>query len=242
MAKNEKVIEIDNFLNAISSMLESKYILVDRKISDILYSIANNEDVYRTIARCMINFDFRLAWSRAAGSTFIKLPERDCDRIAFIFCLLNNIDDKNLAITMVLDKYFSYDAETRPYELFCKNIIVEFKRLILKELGLGYEKEAVFEGEPENVDEFGLLVNLLRDFSHMVIVKKKVKLVGMKKDNFIAIISTFEQAAREEKPSYFYSFLFMINSAISKNKELKEKFKIINNLANDIMEKSNETR
>ena len=93
----------------------------------------------------MINFDFRLAWSRAAGSTFIKLPERDCDRIAFIFCLLNNIDDKNLAITMVLDKYFSYDAETRPYELFCKNIIVEFKRLILKELGLGYEKEAVLD-------------------------------------------------------------------------------------------------
>ena len=242
MAKNEQIIEIDNFLNAISSMLESKYILIDRKISDILYSIANTEDVYRTIAKCMINFDFRLAWSRAAGSTFIKLPERDCDRIAFIFCFLNNIDDKNLDITMVLDKYFSYDAETKPYELFCKNIIVEFKRLILKELGLGYEKEVVFEGEPENFDEFELLSNLLRDFAHMIIVKKKVKLVGMKKDNIIDIALTFSKVAVDRKPEYFSSFLLMINSAISKNKELKEKFKIINNLANDIMEKSNETR
>ena len=140
------------------------------------------------------------------------------------------------------DANISYDAETKPYELFCKNIIVEFKRLILKELGLGYEKEVVFEGEPENFDEFELLSNLLRDFAHMIIVKKKVKLVGMKKDNIIDIALTFSKVAIDRKPEYFSSFLLMINSAISKNKELKEKFKIINNLANDIMEKSNETR
>ena len=241
MAKNNRIIEIDNFLNAISSMLESKYILIDRKISDILYSIANTEDVYRVIAKCMINFDFRLAWNRAVNSTFIKLPENDSDRIAFIFCFLNNIDDKNLDITMVLDKYYSYDPETRPYELFCKNIIVEFKRLILKDLGLGYEKEVVFEGEPENVDEFELLSNLLRDFSHTIIVKKKVKLVGVRKDSFIEVVSTFEKAVKERNVGYFYSFLLMINSAIVKNKELKERFKVINNLANDILERSNET-
>ena len=76
----------------------------------------------------------------------------------------------------------------------------------------------------------------------MIIVKKKVKLVGMKKDNIIDIALTFSKVAIDRKPEYFSSFLLMINSAISKNKELKEKFKIINNLANDIMEKSNETR
>lgn len=242
MTKNNTNIEIDNFLNAISSMLESKYILIDRKISDILYAIANTEAVYHVIAKSMINFDFRQSWNRAVNSTFIKLPEKDADRIAFIFCFLNNIDDKNLDITMVLDKYFSYDAETKPYELFCKNIIVEFKMLILKELGLGYQKEVVFEGEPENVDEFEMLSNLLRDFAHIVIVKKKVKVVGMKKDNLIDIALTFSKVALDRNAEYFGAFLLMINSAISKNKELKEKFKPINNLANDIMEKSNETR
>ena len=242
MAKSNETMEIDNFLNAISSMLESKYILIDRKISDILYSIANTESVYNVIAKSMINFDFKRQWGIAVNSAFIKLPEDEDDRIAFIFCFLNNIDDKNLDITMVLSKYFSYDANVKPYELFCKNIIVEFKMLILKKLGLVYEKEVAFEGEPELYDEYEMLSNMLRDFAQCMLVKKKVKLLGVKKDNLIAVVSTFEQVAKERKIEYFYSFLVMINSAISKNKEMKEKFKTIANLASDIMEKSNETR
>ncbi len=241
MSKTENTIEIDNFLNAISSMLESKYILIDRKISDILYAIANTRDVYNVIAVAMINYDFKTSWRHAVNSTFIKLPEDENDRIAFIFCLLNNIDDKNLDITMVLDKYFSYDLETKPYELFCKNIIVEFKRLILKKLGLDYQKEVVFEGEPEHYDEFEMLSNMLRDFVHFLAVKKKVKLYKVSKENFIAVVSTFEQAVKENNVGYFYSFLVMIDSALVKNKELKLKFKAIKNLAMDIMEKTHET-
>lgn len=241
MSKTENTIEIDNFLNAISSMLESKYILIDRKISDILYAIANTRDVYNVIAVAMINYDFKTSWRQAVNSTFIKLPEDENDRIAFIFCLLNNIDDKNLDITMVLDKYFSYDLETKPYELFCKNIIVEFKRLILKKLGLDYQKEVVFEGEPEHYDEFEMLSNMLRDFVHFLAVKKKVKLYKVSKENFIAVVSTFEQAVKEKNVGYFYSFLVMIDSALVKNKELKLKFKAIKNLAMDIMEKTHET-
>lgn len=241
MSKTQNTIEIDNFLNAISSMLESKYILIDRKISDILYSIANTRDVYNVIARAMINYDFKASWRQAVNSAFIKLPEDENDRIAFIFCFLNNIDDKNLDITMVLDKYFSYDSEVKPYELFCKNIIVEFKRLILKQLGLDYQKEVAFEGEPEHYNEFEMLSNLLRDFIHFLAVKKKVKLHRITKENFIAVVSTFEQAVREKNVGYFYSFLVMIDSALTKNKELQFKFKTIKNLAIDIMEKANET-
>ena len=96
MANSKKDVCIDEFLNAVSSTLESKYILIDRKISDILYSIANTRDVYNVIAKCMINFDFIQAWGGAVKSNFIKLPDNEDDRIAFIFCFLSNIDDKNL--------------------------------------------------------------------------------------------------------------------------------------------------
>ena len=87
MANLKNDVYIDDFLNAISSTLESKYIYIDRKISDILISIAKTPDVYNVIAKCMINYDFKEAWKKAVKSNFIKLPLNEEDRIAFIFCL-----------------------------------------------------------------------------------------------------------------------------------------------------------
>lgn len=236
MANSKKDVCIDDFLNAVSSTLESKYILIDRKISDILYSIATTQDVYNVIAKCMINFDFIQAWSSAVKSNFIKLPQNEDDRIAFIFCFLSNIDDKNLDITTVLDKYFSYDSETKPFDLFCKNIIVEFKMLILKKLNLEGEPEVIFTEKPKHMNEFELLEELLRDFLQIMMVQKKIKHLNVKKEELATIIQTFAQAVKEKKTVYFNSFVIMIKSAISKNKELKARFIQIENLVGDIVE------
>ena len=235
MANSKKDICIDDFLNAVSSTLESKYILIDRKISDILYSIANTKDVYNVIAKCMINFDFIQAWKTAVKSNFIKLPQKTDDRIAFIFCFLSNIDDKNLDITMVLDKYFSYDSETKPFELFCKNIIVEFKMLILNKLGIECEPEVIFTEEPKQTNEFEILEELLRDFAQIILVQKKMKKLNVSQEELATIVQTFVQAVFEKKTAYFHSFVIMIKSAISKNKDLKERFKQIDNLVSDII-------
>jgi hypothetical protein len=235
MASLKKDVCIDEFLNAVSSTLESKYILIDRKISDILYSIANTRDVYNVIAKCMINFDFIQSWKSAVKSNFIKLPLKDDDRIAFIFCFLSNIDDKNLDITMVLDKYFSYDSETKPFELFCKNIIVEFKMLILKKLNIEGEQEVIFKEEPKQMNEFELLEELIRDFLQIVIVQKKIKKLNIKQEELVMIVQTFEQAVKERNTAYLHSFVLMIKSAISKNRDLKVRFNQIDNLVGDIV-------
>ena len=235
MANLKKDVDIDDFLNAISSTLESKYILIDRKISDLLYSIANTKSVYNTIAKCMINFDFKLEWKNAVKSNFIKLPEDKNDRIAFIFCFLSNIDDKNLDITLVLDKYFSYDPAVKPYELFCRNIIVEFKMLILEKLNVEDVPEVVFDRKPIQVDEFTLLAELLHDFSQIILVQKKIKHLTISREDLVSVVNTFESVARDKKVKYFTSFVIMIDSAISKNKDLKSKFVQIKNLANEIV-------
>lgn len=237
MANIRNDVKIDDFLNAVSSTLESKYIFIDRKISDILISIAKSPDVYNVVAKSMINYDFKEAWKKAVKSNFIKLPMHEEDRIAFIFCFLSNIDDKNLDITMVLDKYFSYDSEIKPFELFCKNIIVEFKYLIMDQLGVKPEPEVVFKEKPAQMDEFLLLERLLYDFLQIIIVQKKVKHLYIKKEELVEMIQTFSQAVKEKDSAYFGAFTMMIKSSISKNKELKTKFSQIVNLVNDIVGK-----
>lgn len=239
---NKKEINIDNFLISIDNMLQSKYILIDRRISDILLSIADTKDVYNLIAECMINFDFKQEWKSATKTNVMKLPLTDEKRISFIFCFLNNIDDKNLDITNILERYFSYDSNYSPYELFCGNIIIEFRRLVMKKLGIEETAsltknntnadEQIFDA---NVDEFVVLSKDLRDFVKFVMDQKKLKHCMFVKDNLIAVVSTFIQVVENKQVEYFYSYQVTINSAIEKNKALKSKFSEANKLIDIIL-------
>ena len=239
---NKKDINIDNFLISISNMLQSKYILIDRRISDILLSIADTKDVYNLIAECMINFDFKQEWKNATKTNIMKLPQTDEKRISFIFCFLNNIDDKNLDITNILERYFSYDANYSPYELFCGNIIVEFRRLVMKKLGVEESSnlmqtnvEANEQSFDVNVDEFVVLAKNLKDFVDFVVNQKKLKRCMFAKNDLIAVVSTFVQVVENKQIEYFYSYQVTINSAIEKDKILKSKFSEANKLIDIIL-------
>ena len=85
----QKNINIDEFLIALDNLIASKYILAERKISDVLLQVARSADVYNLIAQCMINFDFKAEWKVATSAHFFKLPDTDEQRVAFIFCLLS---------------------------------------------------------------------------------------------------------------------------------------------------------
>lgn len=245
MINNKNKPNINNFLLSIQNMLESKYILIDRRISDILLTIAETETIYNLIAECMINFDFGMEWKRATEGQFLKLPESEAKRVAFIFCLLNNIDDKNIEITRVLEKYFSYDLVYTPYEMFCRTVIVEFKRLILSFLHIEEaktEKIAVEHKttesqtqEPILTDNFKKLANYLRDLVKYLSSLKKLKGSFMPKYDLIAVVSTFEQVVRNKQVEYFYAFLVTLNSAVPKNKDIKFMLVEINRLTNNLI-------
>lgn len=237
---NSNNTNVDRFIASINDMLASKYILIDRKISDILLSIADTREVYNVIAECMVNFDFKTEWKLATSTNVMKLPSTNEKRISFIFCLLNNIDDKNLDATTVLDRYFSYDSTVSAYDLFCKNIIIEFKNLVLLKLNLknvemSAAEEALNSQEFTQQDEFSALAKLLDDFSGLVAGQKRLKHCFMQKDDLIAVVSTFKQAVLNAQVEYFYSYQVTINSAIYKNKMLKSKFADANKIIDMII-------
>lgn len=241
MANEKKNIDINGFLFSINNMLESKYILVDRRISDVLLSIANTDVVYNLIAECMINFDFRYEWKRATEGNYLKFPETNSKKISFIFCMLNNIDDRKIDITMVLDRYFSYDLNYSPYELFCRLCIAEFRDLILKELNLITDntikvEEDVSQISENTVDEdYIKLIDELRNLANYINSLKKYKSKYMQKHDVIAVLSTFEQVVRNRQPEYVYSFLVTINSLDIKDKNIKKMIAEINKYGNNII-------
>lgn len=237
MSNNKIEINIDKFIYSIDSMIQSKYILVDRKIADVLLAIADTREVYNTIAECMVNFDFREEWKNATKTNILRLPETDEKKISFIFCMLNNIDDKNIDITQILDKFYSYDSNVSPYDLFCQMIVAEFKRLILNKLGIQDKNNDLeingFVGEQS--DEFGLLLKMVRDFKDYVLNLKKFKHCIVSKEDLIAMISTFELIIENREINYFYSYKISLCAMISKNKDLMKKYEGIAKLIDNIL-------
>ena len=242
---NEKKLEnIQEFLISVKNMLESKYILIDRRVSDILRAIADTNSVYNLIAECMINFDFAYEWRKATEGSYLKFPDNDAKKISFIFCMLNNIDDKNIDVTVVLERYFSYDLAYSPYDLFCRHVIVEFRRLILKHLGIEMPQNKPANiivnaehhevAKPE-VDDFEKLSLVLRDFIKFLGEQKKLKNCYMQKYDLIAVASTFEQVVRNKQIEYFYAFLVTLNSASPKNREVKNMLADINRYASALI-------
>lgn len=246
MTNEKKLQNIQEFLISVKNMLESKYILIDRRVADILRAIANTNDVYNLIAECMINFDFGYEWKKATSSEFLKLPETDAKKIAFIFCMLNNIDDKKLDITEILERYFSYDIAYSSYDQFCRYIIVEFRRLILKLLGIEIVMPVQVSAEnyefgdtqtANETDNYEKLEIVLREFIKFLGEQKKLKNCLMPRYDMIAVASTFEQVVKNRQIEYIYAFLVTLNSVAPKNKEVRLMIDDINKLCNSILSK-----
>lgn len=246
MTNEKKLQNIQEFLISIKNMLESKYILIDRRVADILRAIANTNDVYNLIAECMINFDFGYEWKKATSGDFLKLPETDAKKIAFIFCMLNNIDDRKIDVTEILERYFSYDLAYSSYDQFCRFIIVEFRRLILKLLGIeivmpvqaNAENYAIDASQVINeTDNYEKLEIVLREFIKFLGEQKKLKNCLMPRYDIIAVASTFEQVVKNRQVEYIYAFLVTLNSVAPKNKEAKIMLDDINKLSNSILSK-----
>lgn len=223
----------EKFLVATQTLIDSKYILIDRNISVLLHSAVDCEIIYNLIAKCMINFDFIEEWKIATEGNFIKFPESNEKKIAFIFCMLNNIDDRKLDITKVLDHYFSYNQNITPYELFCTSIIMEFKNLILKTLNLIKEEPELKDNQENQTEESSNvpnseyqektneMINLVYKLKDEVRKLKKLKKCPVSKGDLIAIISTLEFAVKRNDLEYFYALVLSIKSLAIHNKVLK---------------------
>jgi len=234
----QKNINIDEFLIALDNLIASKYILAERKISDVLLQVARSADVYNLIAQCMINFDFKAEWKVATSAHFFKLPDTDEQRVAFIFCLLSNIDDKNIDFTNFLSQYFSAANSYSAYELFSKTVLIEFKRLVYKLLNFEDEfngSDEQFNNLQDRCDNFMLLTGLINGFISKVKSAEKLKHSYIAKNELIAILSTFELVAKNKHTEYLYAFRVTLNSALAKNKTYKSEIEQINQLVDKII-------
>ena len=126
----EELIEFEKVLDL---ACKSKFIMVDKRISDILKCIASTESIYELIKKTLINFDFAKELKIATSiEGHFSMPNDDVRAVALTFCILNAVDDKKLEITQLLANNFT---DEDPYAKFCDQVFLRFKTAVLSLLG-----------------------------------------------------------------------------------------------------------
>ncbi len=135
MSKRE---ELDIFLRRADELIDSKYILADVKIVNLLKTIASSDTLLALFKNCLTGFDYEEAQNKYfTKSSFMEdkgefvLPSTSRELLAFIFNILVDLDAGNIVLGDFLDKYFYVDGSSySSYALFINSMIKPFRNSV----------------------------------------------------------------------------------------------------------------
>lgn len=131
--------QIDLFLEKCDEVMRSKFIIADTKISELLKSIATSDLLYAFFREITKNFDYAAAQRKYMnfapdGSTNkrkLLFPADPAEKLAFIFCLLVDFDNKTFDLGEFLQEYFYEDGSYyESFYSFSNQVIKPFKNMI----------------------------------------------------------------------------------------------------------------
>ena len=146
MTKRE---ELSFFSERANELIDSKYILADIKIVNLLKAIAASDTLLALFKNCLTVFDYYDAKKKYLVKSplfddkgeFVK-PQSSREFLAFVFTILVDMDAKNIVLGDFLDKYFYEDGSCYSgYASFINAMIKPFKTLVEKLM------ESVIEGK-----------------------------------------------------------------------------------------------
>ena len=131
----ERKEELDLFLSRANELVESKYIVADIKIANLLKAIASSETLLAIFKNCLSDFDFNEAKKKylikseylSADKGEFILPETTRELLAFVFYLLAAFDVQDMNLADFIKKYFYEDGSySSGYLLFVTSMIKPF--------------------------------------------------------------------------------------------------------------------
>lgn len=240
--------ELFEFAKACDEFIDGKFILADVKIANILKKIADSTDIYNILAECMINFDFSKEFSKSrvsgsVGANTFRLPTEVHKLIPLVFCLLVEIDKKNIDFNYFLRTQFPFaDTQKEEYDSFAQNVILPFKESILQLFDVNTkelyeqlnqeEKIAVVpkkisdEIEEEDKDDFfKSMIDKSYDIKDSI---KTIKNIA-KRENVTTLLDGIEESCKIKNIKITNALVYALNQELKGEKYFKT---LINNLNN----------
>lgn len=142
LSKRENMItckqSIENFKARMDELVNSKYILADNKVSEVLKTISDSTLLYEIFEHVTENFDYdtfkNVCFSfDENGKGSFTLPKKDEDVLAFCFLLLMELDSKRIDLLELCSFCFSStEGKQASFNLFATKLLIPFQLITEK--------------------------------------------------------------------------------------------------------------
>ena len=133
----EKYARLQRFFNACDELVSGSYMNAEPKISEVLKSVAASRELLELFTAMTEGYDFPAAKSlylRASGSgtkLAARLPADRHEVLAYVFCLLVELDAGEIKFSDFLLRYFYVDGSyTASYSVFSERLIRPFRDIV----------------------------------------------------------------------------------------------------------------
>ena len=128
--------ELAVFDERVNALIESKYILADKRIASLLKGIVSGSYLMSVVEESLKTFSYATEFARnrllVSDGDGVKarmtLPVDKVRLFTFVFCLLADIDAGKRDFTKFLTEYFGEETANDSFRRFCGEIIVPFKK------------------------------------------------------------------------------------------------------------------
>ncbi len=135
--------QVKNFAGRCDDLLQAKFIIAPSKIGELLCAVAASPALVSLFEKAVRQLDYTAAQQKymlpspdgTENKGILLLPEDPMERLAFIFCLLVDIDNQDINFNLFLQTFFSGDGSyTEAFALFLNQVIRPFKAVVCEEL------------------------------------------------------------------------------------------------------------
>jgi hypothetical protein len=125
----------EKFFDECDAMAAGKFILAERHIRSVLIAIAGSSRLLSVFAYAAGGYNFPPEFDRRVavdgGRKRLALPGAGRDLAAFAYCLLLEIDGRNIDFYKLLNEYFYHaDGMADSYGLFCAAVVLPLKTAV----------------------------------------------------------------------------------------------------------------
>lgn len=253
---DEEKQNIIDFYKSINEMIEGRFILSDTKVANILKCIVKSDTLYNLYSTCMKDFKFKSALanslaSNAVNGGYFVLPENEKDIVAYVTCLLLEVDKKSINLqTFVTENFFSPDGYNISYNNFAITVLVAYKTAVKNLIGVDengqVSEEHDFSADQVTIDETMekietdkntkiLLANLIMTITELQnAINDDTKIKYNEKEELLIVLKALNKAVHLEELLIINALLVPLEHSIGKNKKFKNTYENLKMLIADI--------
>ena len=129
--KFHKPEDVASFKSAADELIGSKFILAEKRISELLKTIAENPGLLALFKTALQGYNYSVEFNKSRtaskGKVMLVLPKNQARKIAYIFCLLMEFDTKKRNLKQFLDEYYYMPQPNASFTAWAKDMITVFK-------------------------------------------------------------------------------------------------------------------